>query len=155
MQKNAEPKQKKPSGERKCISSEVPKAECIRMCTHTPNFEWDVKQVCGKPILEQMNALVTRLMELRPEEREKAAMALLDVCGDKNFKIASLHAMKECGIAINLGMVAQKVFNGRGYEECVMILQNAKVAITENIRVKLREYCERKTLDNSLYSVVL
>jgi len=155
MQKTAEPKQKKPTGEQKRISGEVLKADCIRMCTHSPNFEWDIKMLDGKPVAEQMKAIVARLMEQKPEERERAASALLDVCGDKNFKIASLYAIKECRIAMNLGMVAQKIFNGRGYEECIKILENAGVAVTEGLKEKIRGYCEMKTLDNSLYGVII
>ena len=137
----------------KKVPAGLPIVECKRMNTHLPAFEWNLSDLTGRSLEEKRDALVIKLLEKNGDSREKAAVELLDSPGETSVKIASLMAIKEIQLKMNIGMIAQKVFNGRTFEECVDILDKAGIVLDIETTEKIRKYCKVKTMDNTLYQV--
>jgi len=146
-------KSRQPCGNSKKPSGELPIVECKRMHTSMDAFEWSLGALSGRSIDSMKEALANKLRQRNGEEREKAAHALLDAPGDKSVKIASLIAIKELGLKINVGLVSQKVFSGRKFEECKDILDKAGISLDEDTIEKIKRFCKDRTMPISLYSV--
>lgn len=151
MGNRQETKKKTTTGSNKAVKSEL-MVEKIS----SSKFEWKgiMGNLIGKPIEHQRNTIMQALSTIEAGDREDAALSLLGENGE-GFKIAALQVIRGMNGRITLGDLAKNVFKGiKDPDTCFLILSQAGIEVSDDIKGKIREFCSNELLDiNQWYTI--
>jgi hypothetical protein len=135
----------------------IPVVTCTKMSKNTSKYQWGPKDLNGKSSSEQSKVLRAKLEEFFGDDRKNAALSLIEFAGNETsytYKIASLIAVKDCGV--DIGTVAQKILDTtKPFDESIDLLAKAGINLSDDAKDMLRTYCEKKSLDPNMHLIFI